>query len=90
MAQIYQFQFSEQGENDFRTLPKVLQKRIFKKLEYFEKSENPLNFAKKLQGLDNKFRFRIGDYRIIVSQKNQNLLIILVIIKIAHRSKVYE
>ncbi|MDA1060320.1 MAG: type II toxin-antitoxin system RelE/ParE family toxin [bacterium] len=90
MAIVYKFQFSEQGENDFAALPKKLQKLIFKKLNYFEKSQNPLTFAKKLQGLSNKFCFRIGDYRIIVSQKNQNLLIILVILKIAHRSKIYE
>lgn len=90
MPQIYQFQFSEQSENEFASLSKDLQKRILEKLEYFEKSGNPLSFAKKLQGLNNRFRFRIGDYRIIVSQKNQNILIVLVILKIAHRSKAYE
>ncbi|MEK7126556.1 MAG: type II toxin-antitoxin system RelE/ParE family toxin [Patescibacteria group bacterium] len=86
----FQFQFSSYGEKDFSSLARSLQKRILSKLEYFEKSGNPLLFAKKLVGLDNKYRFRVGDYRIIISKQDSKTLIILLILKIRHRKKIYE
>jgi mRNA-degrading endonuclease RelE of RelBE toxin-antitoxin system len=86
----FQFQFSSYGEKDFSSFARSLQKRILSKLEYFEKSGDPLLFAKKLTGLDNKYRFCVGDYRIIVSKQDSKTLIILLILKIGHRRKVYE
>lgn len=86
----YAFKFSRKAEEDLCSLPKQLQKRIFNKLEYFEKLDDPLVLAKKLEGTSNKYRFRVGDYRIIVSKLDENTLIVLLILKIAHRKSVYE
>lgn len=86
----YQFQFSGHAERDFVRLPLFLQKRILDKLHFFEKSENPLKFAKRLKGFENWYRFRIGDYRVIVARKEEKIIIVLVIIKIGHRREVYE
>lgn len=90
MKKSYQFQFSRNADNDFESLEKSLQVRVLKKLDFFEHSEDPLSFAKKLQGLENRYSFRIGDYRVIVSKKDQGILIILVVVKIGHRKEVYE
>lgn len=90
MKKIYQFQFSPNGERNFVNLAKSLQKRMLKKLEYFEKQENPLFFAKKLEGINKLYRFRIGDYRIIVTPKENNIITILLILKINHRKDVYN
>lgn len=86
----YQFQFSPNGERNFINLSKPLQKRILKKLEYFEQSENPLFFAVKLEGTNELYRFRVGDYRIIVTTKENNIITILLILKIDHRKDVYN
>lgn len=86
----YQFKFTQNSEKDFASLPKALQKRIYKKLQYWEMLKDPMTLSKKLEGLSNCYRFRVGDYRIIVSPENENLLIILVILKIAHRKSVYD
>lgn len=86
----YQFQFSPNGERNFTNLPKSLQKRILKKLEYFKNLENPLFLAKKLEGMNELYRFRVGDYRIIVKLKGKNIITILLILKIAHRKEVYN
>ncbi len=90
MKKTYQFQFSPNGERNFVNLSKTLQSRVLKKLEYFERIENPLVFAKKLEGLNDLYRFRVGDYRIIVTPEEKNILTILLILKIAHRKEVYN
>lgn len=88
----YQFQFSLKAEKEFGNLPRQLQKHILSKLEYWEKEENPLSFARKLEGTKNRFRFRLGDYRIIVAPQEgkSEILVILIILKIAHRKEVYK
>ena len=86
----YQFQFSDKAENSFALFSRDLQARILKKLTFFENSENPLRFAKKLQNFENVFRFHIGDYRVLVKPKNKRELVILLILKVGHRREVYE
>lgn len=90
MKRSHRFEFSRPAEKEFANLPRVLQSRILKKLEYFEDSKDPLEFAKKLIGTENKFRFRIGDYRIIVSKIGKNTFVVLLILKVAHRKDVYN
>lgn len=90
MSTSYQFQFSSNGEKDLKFLDKKLQHRIVKKLEFFEKSGEPLSFAKQLQGIGNRFCFRVGDYRIIVSKKDRGVLVVLLVLKIGHRREVYN
>lgn len=90
MKKFYQFQFSKNAERQFADFEVVIQRRIVKKLDFYEKSDNPLSFAKKLKGLDGKFSFRVGDYRVIVVPKDANSFIVLVILKIGHRREVYE
>lgn len=90
MKKSYQFQFSKNAERQFADLEIAVQKRIVKKLDFYEKQNNPLSFAKKLKGLDGKFSFRIGDYRVIVVPKDTHSFVVLVILKIGHRREVYE
>lgn len=89
MKKSYRFEFSRPAEKEFAGFSRLLQSRILKKLEYFENSEDPLVFAKKLIGTEDKFRFRVGDYRIIVSKIDKNTFVILLMLKIAHRREVY-
>lgn len=69
---------------------KSAQKRIYKKLQFFLASRDPISFAKKLTGARNKFRFRVGGYRIIFSKQEDGRLVILLVLKVAHRKNVYE
>ena len=90
MKKSYRFEFSRPAEKEFAVLPRVLQSRMLKKLEYFQNSNDPLVFAKKLIGTEDKFRFRVGDYRIVVSKIDKNTFVILLMLKIAHRKDVYS
>lgn len=53
-------------------------------------AENPTSLpnCKKMQGTENNWRWRVGDYRIIAEVKSQELVI--QIIRIAHRQEVYD
>lgn len=86
----YIFEFSAAGEKSFLELPKDIRQGIQTKMEFFLKSGNPLSFAVPLTGIENKYRFRIGDYRVIFSRQKNGEIVILLILKVAHRSKVYE
>lgn len=90
MSNKFKFQFSPKAEKEFIQLGKTLQQRIFKKLSFFEIQENPLSYSKPLTNTQKHFRFRIGDYRIIVTPKDKDTFIILLILKIAHRKDVYS
>lgn len=86
----YSLEFTTQSEREFFALPKLAQERIKKKMEFFVASGKPLHFSKKLHGLENQFRFRIGDYRVIVTPREDKTLVILVILKIGHRREIYD
>lgn len=86
----YRFEFSPHGERDFSYLEKNIQRRILAKLSVFEKTDQPLSFAKKLVGLDDVYRFRIGDYRILTHPVDEKTSVVLLIIKVGHRRDVYD
>ncbi|MBI4994504.1 type II toxin-antitoxin system RelE/ParE family toxin [Candidatus Peregrinibacteria bacterium] len=86
----YKFQFSSNAERYFDILPRQLQKRILNKLLFFEKSGNPLKFAKQMHGLEKIYRFRIGDYRLMIKPEDKTTIIILFVLKIGHRREIYD
>ena len=89
MKKKYQFEFSPRAQKEFAAFEKSLQRRIIKKLDFFEKTGDPLVHALPLSGYEKYFRFRIGDYRLVVSLRD-GVVVILVILTIAHRKEVYE
>ncbi len=82
-------EFTVEGEASFLGLPKPIRIQIEKKLRYFISSDNSLSYAKKLSGLENKFRFRIGDYRVVFAPQDQQTLVILLVLKVGHRRDIY-
>lgn len=76
----------KQGKGDPKSVRKI---RTFL-FKYLATAENPTSLpnCKKMQGTDNNWRWRVGDYRIIAEVKNKELVI--QIIKIAHRQEVYD
>ena len=90
MTKNYQFQFSQKAEKEFATLDQSIRKRILKKLRDIEQQKNPLSIGKKLINTLNRYRYRIGDYRIIVTPKSNGTIIVLLILKIGHRREIYK
>ena len=83
----YRVEFSRGASKQFRKLPLNIQKRIQAKIDELAIEPRP-NRVKKLQGDDNSYRIRVGDYRIVYEIKDDILLVI--VIKIKHRSEVYK
>ena len=90
MKKSYQFVFTRKAESEFLALGRAIQRRIFKKLEFFEGVDDPMGLSVKLSGTKDRFRFRIGDYRIIFTPKDKKTFVILLILKVAHRREVYD
>jgi mRNA interferase RelE/StbE len=82
----FEINFSNQAAKELKKLDKQIQKRIIDKLAQYAKSEN-LKEAKKLTSPAlGQWRYRIGDYRIIFDLMGKEVQVL----KVAHRSEVYE
>ncbi|PIR53327.1 type II toxin-antitoxin system mRNA interferase toxin, RelE/StbE family [Candidatus Peregrinibacteria bacterium CG10_big_fil_rev_8_21_14_0_10_49_10] len=86
----YLFVFSRHADRLFGKLQKNVQSRILKKLAEIQKLQNPLLHAKKLEGMVGRYSFRIGDYRVIVTKKENGQFLVLLILAVGHRKDVYE
>lgn len=87
----YVLHISQSAENDLRDMEKHLAKHILDKLGYFSFTKNPLYYAKPLKGtLKGLYRFRIGEYRALFNIDTKGRITILVVLRIKHRSEVYE
>jgi mRNA interferase RelE/StbE len=83
----YRVELSNHAFRDLKKLDKPVQKRIGQTIDGLEK-EPRLPGCQKMEGLENAFRVRVGDYRIIY-QVNDKVLLVLVI-KAGHRRDVYR
>lgn len=80
-------EFTKRALDDLKSLDKVTQKQILKKLRFYLESPDPLSFAKRLTDpRDGDYRFRIGTYRVVFDIE-ANLAQIL---RIQHRKDVYR
>ncbi len=84
---MYTYEFKDQAVSDLKKLPKTVQKRIIKKLDFYISYPNPLSFADHLINFEiGEYRFRIGDYRVIFDVDDVRILILT----IGHRKEIYK
>ncbi|HEB73469.1 MAG TPA: type II toxin-antitoxin system RelE/ParE family toxin [Nitrospirae bacterium] len=86
----WRIEFYPDAFREFSKLDRETQRRILKFLkERIAPSDNPQSFGKAL-GSDKKglWRYRVGDYRIICSLKEETFLVLIV--KVGHRRIVYD
>lgn len=81
----YTLSWAESAYKEFKKLPVLVQRTISKKLD--EASQNPVHYFTKLVGQD-KFKLRVGDYRVIVRIEQEQLLILVV--EVGHRRNIYN
>lgn len=81
--------FSAHALKQLKKLDRQIAKRVIDFLENKVTGiEDPRQMGKSLQGqLVNLWRYRVGDYRVIVEIKDEELII--QIIKIGHRKDIY-
>ena len=74
------------ARKELTRLPAQLIARIVPRLENLALNPRPPG-CKKLQGGDNEWRIRVGDYRVVYTIDDANLLV--EVTRIRHRSEVY-
>jgi mRNA interferase RelE/StbE len=84
---IYEVKFTKGARKMFRKLSQELQDRIQTKIDDLAIEPRP-NKVKKLQGVENSYRIRVGDYRVIYDIFDDVLLVSVV--EVGHRSKIYK
>lgn len=77
--------FSKNAEKQLEKLEEPIKFRIASALERIR--VRPFYFVKRLIGC-HYYRLRVGDYRIIMDIKEENLIIL--VIEIGHRKKIYK
>lgn len=86
----WKVKFLETAEKQFEKLDTAVCRSINRYIaERLTTSQDPRRFGKPLSGnLKEFWRYRIGDYRIVCKIQDDHLLILVV--RIAHRSQVYD
>ena len=83
----YTVLFKRSADKALRKLPETAQRRIV--LAASELADNPRpTGCVKLEGDDNLWRIRVGDYRIVYTIAGKKLIVLVV--RVAHRKDVYR
>lgn len=81
----YKIEFLRKTKKELSKLPFNIQKQISKRIESLKINPYPAD-VKQLKNSNGLLRIRVGDYRIIYRINNE--ILVIVVIKIGHRSKV--
>lgn len=86
----WDLRFQKDAQKEFLKLDPPIQRRI---LQYFKERvltiDNPRILGKSLTGnLQEFWRYRVGDYRIICKIEDDN--IIITVVMVGHRREIYE
>jgi mRNA interferase RelE/StbE len=83
----YSITFARSARKELESLNAPIVQRIFPKIEALAKGPRPKG-CRKVRGEKNLWRIRVGDYRVIYSIYDDNLVVD--IISVRHRSVAYE
>lgn len=86
MEKRYSIRFKPSAERELKDLSRKEQIRIAKRISDLADEPRPFG-SKKLSGEENFYRIRSGDYRVIYQIQDRILLVLVV--KIAHRREAY-
>ena len=87
---IYKLVFLTSAQKEFKRLDNVAQRLIKEKLLLLSQDPEAVkNNIKSLQGNHKgKFRFRVGNYRVIIKKEDDKLII--TVISVGHRKDIYK
>jgi mRNA interferase RelE/StbE len=83
----YSIEFTASALREFRALGRQQQRRIGAKIDALANEPLP-DGVKKLKGVSEHFRLRVGDYRVIYRVERNR--VVIVIVRIGHRREVYR
>jgi len=84
---MYKIELKREPEKFIRKQSRKIQIQLISALRKLQKDPRPRQ-AKKLSGLDELYRIRVGNYRIVYTIRNK--ILIILVLRIAHRKDVYK
>lgn len=86
----YVLSWTAEAAKNVSSLPEHIGKRVVAKMQWYVALDNPLSFAKRLQApAQTLYRFRIGDYRTIVTIEKDAMHVLLVL-SVKNRKDAYK
>ncbi|MGA9046534.1 type II toxin-antitoxin system RelE family toxin [Sulfuricurvum sp.] len=82
----YKIEIKKSAVKEIENLPSVILKRVVTHIQELANDPRPLG-CKKLSG-DEKYRLRVGDYRILYEIEDE--IVMVYVVKVAHRKEVYR
>jgi mRNA interferase RelE/StbE len=86
MMASYKIELKKSAAKELERLPSTVLKRIVEKIESLGKNPRPPG-CKKLSG-EEKYRIRVGAYRILYEIADE--VLIIYVVKVSHRKEVYQ
>ncbi len=83
----YTVEVAPAADRQIRKLDRETQRRVLTSLEKLGQEPRPQGSVK-LQAVEDLYRVRVGDYRIIYEIFDRHLLVL--VLKVGHRSEVYK
>lgn len=82
----YKIEIKKSAAKEIENLPSVVLKRVVSYIQELGSNPRPIG-CKKLSG-DEKYRIRVGDYRILYEIEDE--IVSVYVVKVAHRKEVYR
>ena len=83
----YRIELAPKAQRDFKALDGSIRRRIARRIDSLAENPYPQGI-KKIEGEDELYRLRIGDYRVLYQVKGKILLVLIV--GIGHRRDIYR
>jgi mRNA interferase RelE/StbE len=84
-----QLLFTDQAEKQLAKLDKSARVRIISSLDRLREAY-PVGDMRKMQGYDDLWRLRVGDYRVVMHIDLVTAIITITVIRVGHRREVYR
>lgn len=84
----YRVVYSPGAVKDIERLDRPIQKRVMAFVDRIEASSNPRFDGSALKGDAREWKYRIGDYRMVAEILDKE--VVVWVVKVRHRSKVYK
>ena len=84
-----QILFTAQAEKQLAKLDKNVRLRIIASLDRLREAY-PVGDIRKMQGYDDLWRLRVGDYRVVMQIDLVTAIITITVIRVGHRKEVYR
>jgi mRNA interferase RelE/StbE len=83
----YRIEFTPRAVRDLKSLDRQIRARIANRIDALAENPRPQG-VKKIEGEEELYRLRVGDYRILYQVKAKVLLVLIV--GVGHRREVYR